>query len=1704
MRRQSNIGRFVAAFFPRKSAKSRGGQARRAPAFRTIRIEPLEQRTLLSAAGGGKGALAARTLVGPTLPVEKAHPVGLPAAAIEHRGGPVAISSTRAGRAASAEPAIAAAIASSVPSSGRLYAIRVNGTVGTICEVDPANGSIINSFAAPKNIKLAGYQGLALGPTSLFFMDGYRGQTHVLYELDLNTGEAIKTHVVGYRDYDFSGLAYYDGKVYLGRHNSTSIVVWDVEAGVKVKDLSTTYPCGGGLTGADALGVLFDSNGKGQVVSIHPETGAGKIVKEADASRSMSGGLAFLGGELLAGRSDASGEVYRIDPVTGELLGSLILAGSGSLTGLAGDGLVGSPLLSGEIRGHHWNDLDGNGLWDAGEPPLAGWTVFLDANQNGLLDATETSTLTGPSGEYAFTEVAPGAHTVAVELPPGWTQTCPSEVPSAGRLYALWVDKGTKKATIVELDAGDGRAINSFSAPGAISDEGYQGLALGPDRLYYIDGTGDVAHTLYGLELDTGQILEQDVVDTPYKTNISGLGYLDGQVYLHQQGYGTILAWDPVSDTEVRRLVVMNATLQGGFTGAADLDLLFNGNELGTIYAIDPRTGSVVRRVETGGGSLRGGMAYLHGELIAADFGPSPTARRIDPRTGALLGEFAVGGSEHGSLSGLAGDGATGWSGPRTRTVVLQSEQLIENVDFGSGQFAEIRGRKWHDLDGDGVWDDGEPPLEGWTIFLDADADGVFKSGERSATTDAWGNYAFTLVPPGRHAVVEELHSDWLPTFPRQPSSKGRLYAIWGDDCHGSGSTIARIDPLTGSVLSSFATPAVTSYSGPQGLALGPDSLFYIDGGLGSAQILHQLDLETGAVLSSCTVCESPDAEITGLAYLDGLIYLERCDADQILVWDPAAESVVKTLNLACDLGGSLTGAAGLGLLFAGNTVGEIFAIDPASGQLVRTVATGEGPFDGGLAYIDGVLLAAEYMGPVARRIDPETGTVIGQLPLTRPSDGHLSGLAADGVGGGGAGGEYVVDAAPGCVVANLDFGNRHSPPSAAPAAVDLASESDTGFSSTDGLTRLDNSAASLALDLLVEGTVAGAIVEVYAGSALIGSGVADGSVTRITTRGDHALADGPHAITARQTEVGRQPSPLSPPLTITIDTAGPVAEILAVVPNPRNTPVEAVDILLSEEVFGVAADSFRLTLDGGDNRLVGDEPITSLDQQRYTLGGLSQITEDAGRYRLVLAAGDQIRDLAGNPLAAGASGAWTQSLARHTGTPGADAITFTTGAAHTLTINGRSYVYDPAVVSEFVVDGAGGVDSITIAGSTGDEEVLLDGTSVVVAGPGYELRASGFAKIGVDAGGGENDTATLRGSSGSLRLYSYAGWSALCDSAGSFYHRVEGFDSVAVEAASSGHDYAFLYDSSGNDRLTAHPDTIELARAPGSSDTVVSGFARVYAYASEGFDTAGLAGSPAYANRFYGYPDYGILTDSPGSFYYYASGFDEVTAVAASSGVQYAYLYDSAGADRFEASPSEATMHRAAPWSNTTVQGFSRVYAYSIRGGEDSAVLTGSAAGANRFYGYANYGTLSDSAGSFYHYANGFATLAASAAGTGNLAYLYGSSGNDVLTARPARVEFDRDAGWSDTVATGFERVYAYANGGGLDRADLYDSSGNDTLFGRGDYGYLADSRGSYYLYFKYFDAVFAHSADDDESTRNIVNVDKTLLYLLELEGTW
>ncbi|MBN2477183.1 MAG: right-handed parallel beta-helix repeat-containing protein [Pirellulales bacterium] len=102
-----------------------------------------------------------------------------------------------------------------------------------------------------------------------------------------------------------------------------------------------------------------------------------------------------------------------------------------------------------------------------------------------------------------------------------------------------------------------------------------------------------------------------------------------------------------------------------------------------------------------------------------------------------------------------------------THTVTVQPGQTVGSVNFGNcSVFGEIRGAKFHDLDGDGVWDDGEPGLEGWTVYIDLDHDGQRDDGEPSAVTNAQGEYVLSELPSGTYTVAEVPQVHWAPTFP--------------------------------------------------------------------------------------------------------------------------------------------------------------------------------------------------------------------------------------------------------------------------------------------------------------------------------------------------------------------------------------------------------------------------------------------------------------------------------------------------------------------------------------------------------------------------------------------------------------------------------------------------------------------------------------------------------------------------------------------------------------------------------------------------------------------------------------------------------------------------------------------------------------------------------------------------------------------------
>ena len=104
-----------------------------------------------------------------------------------------------------------------------------------------------------------------------------------------------------------------------------------------------------------------------------------------------------------------------------------------------------------------------------------------------------------------------------------------------------------------------------------------------------------------------------------------------------------------------------------------------------------------------------------------------------------------------------------------------------------------------------------------------------------------------------------------------------------------------------------FTAPAPVASEGPQGLALGPTSLFYIDGSPGRAHTLYELDPDTGAVIRSYFVDATGNKQFDGLGYLNGKIYLQEYSLNTILVWDLATEAPVATLTVPGIVGG-LTG----------------------------------------------------------------------------------------------------------------------------------------------------------------------------------------------------------------------------------------------------------------------------------------------------------------------------------------------------------------------------------------------------------------------------------------------------------------------------------------------------------------------------------------------------------------------------------------------------------------------------------------------------------------------------------------------------------------------------------------------------------------------------------------------------------------------------
>jgi Ca2+-binding RTX toxin-like protein len=103
----------------------------------------------------------------------------------------------------------------------------------------------------------------------------------------------------------------------------------------------------------------------------------------------------------------------------------------------------------------------------------------------------------------------------------------------------------------------------------------------------------------------------------------------------------------------------------------------------------------------------------------------------------------------------------------------LKGAKLAANLALKNGDIqiplGSIQGSKWNDVNGNGVWDEGEKALAGWTIYIDSVTNGKLDPWEISTVTNADGKYTFSNLGPGEYAIREVNQTGWRPTSPTAP-----------------------------------------------------------------------------------------------------------------------------------------------------------------------------------------------------------------------------------------------------------------------------------------------------------------------------------------------------------------------------------------------------------------------------------------------------------------------------------------------------------------------------------------------------------------------------------------------------------------------------------------------------------------------------------------------------------------------------------------------------------------------------------------------------------------------------------------------------------------------------------------------------------------------------------------------------------------------
>jgi hypothetical protein len=414
------------------------------------------------------------------------------------------------------------------------------------------------------------------------------------------------------------------------------------------------------------------------------------------------------------------------------------------------------PSGTASIGGHLWEDLDGDGILDPGEPFLAGVDVFLDVDGDGIFDdGVDTRTTTNAEGEYSFASLTPGTYTVSVDqatLPAGSTQTFDKDggIVSPNHQITQTVAGGD---IITDMDFG-------YRGAGSIGDyiwndangDGTQDateLPISGVRVYLDldkDGNFDSATEPSAISGADGAYLISNLFYGEYTVAIDTTTYPDGAT----------ITGDPDAVMDGEYVVTLDITNPS----KADADFGFRGNS---------SIGDTVWYDMDGDGTVDLSENRLENVVLFLDYNGDGDQDINEPSvTTAADGTYLFEGLLPGTYD-VRVDTASlpanlvptydldGTGTAHLTTVVLLEATNLVTADFGYRGTATVKGRLYIDTDGDGQQDPDEEGLANVDVLV-TDSNGLV----HRVTTDADGNWSAS-VPPGSTLAAVDLTDPNLP-----------------------------------------------------------------------------------------------------------------------------------------------------------------------------------------------------------------------------------------------------------------------------------------------------------------------------------------------------------------------------------------------------------------------------------------------------------------------------------------------------------------------------------------------------------------------------------------------------------------------------------------------------------------------------------------------------------------------------------------------------------------------------------------------------------------------------------------------------------------------------------------------------------------------------------------------------------------------------